>query len=93
MKCILNALFSLSLSLALTIFSYFCLFSFLSPSLLTFAPPPFPSAPPRTTETARQVSAIMAGSDNKMYLDAESLMINVADSTGSTKRLKDFGPK
>jgi hypothetical protein len=44
-------------------------------------------------ETARQVSAIMAGSDNKMYLDAESLMINVADSTGSTKRLKDFGPK
>ena len=43
-------------------------------------------------ETARQVSAILAGSDNKMYLDAESLMINVADSTGSTKRLKDFGP-
>jgi hypothetical protein len=38
----------------------------------------------RRLETARAVSSIMAKSDNKVYLDAGSLMLNIAETSGIT---------
>ena len=40
----------------------------------------------RRLETARHVSATMAGSQNKLYLDASSLLLNIADTDGGSAR-------
>jgi prohibitin 2 len=40
----------------------------------------------RRLETARAVSATMSGSQNKMYLDASSLLLNIADAKFDTNQ-------